>query len=196
MKENLPFIQIEAINQILLMLKNEHTLVIKIENEKMLFKLFNSVGTNINLQDDSFLESQFEVIPHKLPLQGSLSHHKQNLVEIKPILPINSILVNKNGKKELIPFTEVLWLEADGNHTFIHTINKKYIIRKSLKSLTNGLDKRFQQCHKKYYINLDFLISIKQNSLYLQGGQFIPMSRFYQKTFTEQMMAYLHVQKG
>lgn len=99
----------------------------------------------------------------------------------------NFILLKNGNKRELIPYEKVMWLEAEGNYTFIHTSEAKYVLKKPLCRIIEDLDDRFGQCHKKYCVNLQYVHSLKNNLLILKNKQIVPMSYFYKKVFMQML---------
>jgi two-component system, LytTR family, response regulator len=53
---------------------------------------------------------------------------------------------------------EITCLEGEGNYTYIYTRRgKRYLVSKTLKSLTENLDVCFLRVHKSYMINTDYI---------------------------------------
>ena len=96
-----------------------------------------------------------------------------------PFAGANSFFIKNGKKREVIPFDNITWLEAEGNYTYIHTITTKYVLKKPLRRIIITLDERFAQCHKKYCVNI--------NSVTLKNNQDIPLTYFYKKDFTQKI---------
>jgi two-component system LytT family response regulator len=53
---------------------------------------------------------------------------------------------------------EITCLEGEGNYTFIYTCRgKRYLVSRTLKSLTEHLDESFLRIHKSFIINTDYI---------------------------------------
>jgi len=53
---------------------------------------------------------------------------------------------------------DITCLEGEGNYTFIYTCRgKRYLVSKTLKSLTEQLDESFLRVHKSFIINTDYI---------------------------------------
>lgn len=53
---------------------------------------------------------------------------------------------------------EITCLEGEGNYTYIYTRRgKRYLVSKTLKSLTENLEVSFLRVHKSYMINTDYI---------------------------------------
>lgn len=68
------------------------------------------------------------------------------------------IAIHLTGKILLIKPEDITCLEGEGNYTFIHTCRgKRYLVSRTLKSLTEHLDESFLRIHKSYIINRHFI---------------------------------------
>ncbi|MPR35851.1 LytR/AlgR family response regulator transcription factor [Salmonirosea aquatica] len=53
---------------------------------------------------------------------------------------------------------DITCLEGEGNYTFIYTCRgKRYLVSRTLKSLTEHLDESFLRVHKSFIINTDYI---------------------------------------
>jgi two-component system response regulator LytT len=86
----------------------------------------------------------------------------------------------KQGTKTIrILFSEILFLEADGNYTHIHTLSTKYTERKKLKEIMDELEGHpFVRVHKSYAVNKQKIHSHTREKILL-GGHEIPVGRTY-----------------
>jgi len=86
-------------------------------------------------------------------------------------------LIKENYQYIKIPLAEIQWFESDGNYIEIKTLQKKYVIRCSLKKLQQLLPpKRFVKCYKKYIINIELVDKFSKEFVHINGNQ-IPVSR-------------------
>jgi DNA-binding LytR/AlgR family response regulator len=93
-------------------------------------------------------------------------------------LVINQHLLIKEGYHFIkIPLNDILWFESDKNYIEVKTVQKKYIIRSSLKKLLEQLpSKDFVKCYKQFIINIHHATSFTSDTVMIQGQQ-IPISR-------------------
>ena len=69
------------------------------------------------------------------------------------------IAIHLTGKTLLLKPEDITCLEGEGNYTFIHTCRgKRYLVSRTLKSLTEHLDGSFLRVHKSYIINTHFIV--------------------------------------
>lgn len=78
---------------------------------------------------------------------------------------------------QMIDYKEIIYLKADNVYTIIHTYNKDYLIRKSLKDMEKELHFPFYRVHKSYIINFDYLKDINHLELTLTTSEIIKISR-------------------
>ena len=97
----------------------------------------------------------------------------------------DSIFIKKKGLLEKVKYSNLHWIEADGNHITIHAADgRDYTIRKSLKELSDKLPKdRFLRVHKSFIVLVDAVTAIDTSFVYL-GDRKIPIGRSYYNAFT------------
>lgn len=67
-------------------------------------------------------------------------------------------VINRNQQVLKIHYEEILFIEAEGNYTFINTLNHKvYARKKPLKKLKEELGHTFIQINKSHIINMAFI---------------------------------------
>lgn len=87
---------------------------------------------------------------------------------------------------------EIICVEAQLHKLIIKTSEKEYNDHRSLKEIINKFPKdTFFRVHKSYIINLDHLISLKNNSLRLVNNDEIMIGRIYRKDFEMFYQRYL-----
>lgn len=93
----------------------------------------------------------------------------------------NPTLNIKIGNKlKVIPISDVHWFEADDYCVKVHTSEKSYTMRKSLKSLQKELASlNFVRVHRSALLNLDYLdhIDFHSSTVKLQSTLEIPISK-------------------
>jgi len=79
-----------------------------------------------------------------------------------------------------LPEKEIIYLQVDGNYTEIHTTEKRYVVRKSMKKVLDDIQLNLYQIHRNYYVN-PYFIKEANSSVYLSNGAVLPLSRNYKK---------------
>ena len=89
----------------------------------------------------------------------------------------NHLLIKDNYHFIKIALSDILWFESDNNYVEIKTLQRKFVIRCSLKRLLDQLPiTDFVRCHKQFIINIFQVESFKTNEVKIQGVT-IPISR-------------------
>lgn len=83
-----------------------------------------------------------------------------------------------------LPERAIVYLEVDGNYTEIHTLEKRYVVRKSMKRILADLNIPLYQVHRNYFVNPNY-IKEANVSVYLSTGKVLPLSRSYKKELIE-----------
>ncbi len=83
---------------------------------------------------------------------------------------IEKLAVNQDGKTILIPYTQVIFVEAYEDYSYVHTSKQKFLTSHRLKNLEDRLaPHRFFRVHRKYLVNLDMVTEIAS----LPGSNFM-----------------------
>lgn len=118
---------------------------------------------------------------HKYSLLSSI----QLLLNVFPPANQQSIeVVHRNHQRVKIMSIEILYVEAEGNYTSIHTINDKVYTRKmSLKMVLKELSNSFIQINKSQIINTHFIkrLELGKKQLFLTNQKMIKIGRKYRK---------------
>ena len=92
----------------------------------------------------------------------------------------SSISVQSMGRTIFLTPDVITFLEGEGNYTFIYTnTGKKYLVSKTLKSLTGHLNENFIRVHKSYVVNADYVVERMEDDrmLRMSCGKEVVVSR-------------------
>jgi DNA-binding LytR/AlgR family response regulator len=85
-------------------------------------------------------------------------------------MEIEKLPVTLEGKTVLVPYTQVIFVEAYEDYSYVHTASEKYLTSYRLKNLEDRLKPyRFFRVHRKFLVNLDMVTEIAS----LPGGNFM-----------------------
>lgn len=89
-------------------------------------------------------------------------------------------LIKINNKLKRVEFDEIDYFESDGKYLYIHTGDRKYISRSSIKDILSKLPSYFLRVHLSFIVNLRNIkhLNIKDNKIQLSVDQ-VPFSRKY-----------------
>lgn len=112
----------------------------------------------------------------RVPLEGEeedrfLSALRQawDLGHERPV-DIEKLPITLDGRTILLPYTQILFIEAYEDYSFVHTAGQKLLTSYRLKNLEERLrPHRFFRVHRKYLVNLDQVTEIAT----LPGGNFM-----------------------
>lgn len=89
----------------------------------------------------------------------------------------NSLFIKQDGSLIKVSIDEILYAEAFDNYCFVHTIDKKFLLPHTLKSVEKKLSgKSFLRVHRSYMINLKSISVINDDHLVINNKS-IPVSK-------------------
>ncbi|MEM6804589.1 MAG: response regulator transcription factor, partial [Bacteroidota bacterium] len=97
------------------------------------------------------------------------------------------MLIKSGGKIHFIDFSEIRWIEAFDYYVKVHTADRFFLVRESMKKMEVKLSPHnFIRIHKSSIINLDFIKELEPyfNGEYyvkLKEGEKLKLSRTYKK---------------
>lgn len=86
----------------------------------------------------------------------------------------------KNGKKlEKIDVAQLMWLSSDGNYCSLHTHDKRFLIKKSMRSILTALpEEEFIKIHKSHIVRLECIEEFYPSESKVKvNGKFFPVGR-------------------
>ena len=99
----------------------------------------------------------------------------------------NLIIQDAKNPIQIIPFKDILWIDAAGDYMCVHTPQETHVMRARLKELEkNTLPEDFLRIHKSTIVNLTHIKQLNplRNSEYtavLNNGKTLKVSRTYSK---------------
>jgi len=100
---------------------------------------------------------------------------KENSASIKP----GGLFIRKNQKIANVSFSEIFYIQSDGRYCRIHTENEMYLIRSSMKEVTERLPlNTFVKCHRSYLVNMSKVKTVDLiNDFVILKEMRVPLSR-------------------
>jgi len=102
-----------------------------------------------------------------------------------PALPaITQLLIPERSGTRIVKVDQVQWIETADNYVILHTADSAPLMRQTLAGLLDKLGPRFQRCHRRAAVQLDWIDNIinldkGDCELVLRGGARVPCSRQY-----------------
>lgn len=85
--------------------------------------------------------------------------------------------VTHDRQTDLIPLSQILYVEAQKQYILIHTPEETYRMKATLTETKDALDEYFFKCQRSFLINLRYVMQIKTGCVVLKNGEEIPISR-------------------
>lgn len=85
--------------------------------------------------------------------------------------------VTYDHSTDLVPFSRILYVEAQKQYVLIHTFDETYRMKRSFGKILEELDEFFYKCQRSFCVNLSHITRIKSSSVLLKNGEEIPISR-------------------
>lgn len=123
-------------------------------------------------------KTMFIVKPfHQLSLQAMIEH-------LLPPAPSQEGLMipGKFRKKLFLPYEKTIYIKADRNYVHFQTTERRYSIKRSLRTVLHELDARFLQVHKAFVVNGDFATRLDLSAQeVIVNGSPIPVGRSFRE---------------
>lgn len=89
------------------------------------------------------------------------------------------IFIKRKKQLEKVKISDIFYVEADGKYAQIYMVDKKYLVRMSLKEVINRLNSNlFLQTHRSFVVNIDKIKSVDlQDSVIILENMHVPISR-------------------
>lgn len=101
----------------------------------------------------------------------------------------DALFIKEKYRYSKILIADILWIKAEGNYLELHLQDKKELIRASLGSFLERLNRHnFFRTHKSYAVNLDHLTKVEPTFVFI-GKTEIPIS----KTYADELLHRLNV---
>lgn len=86
---------------------------------------------------------------------------------------------------------QVTYLEIQGHNLIVHSSNKDYLLRSTLKEMEAKLNAaEFVRCNSCYLVNLSYVEAVRDNQV-IVAGRALQMSRSRKKAFKDALTNYL-----
>lgn len=97
----------------------------------------------------------------------------------------DSLIIRDGGNSVIIQIQNILFIEASGAYSKIHTTERSYLVSKTLKVLTPMLPDHFYRLHRSFLVPGFQIESFKGNTANLKTGHLIGLSKSGRKLLLE-----------
>ena len=140
----------------------------------------NPISFLIKPFNDIQLQRIIEITIKNLAKQEETADHKTQKEEWEnDFLFQEHFYIKTRQKLEKVAVDSVLFLASDGHHSWVHTEEKKFLVRLSMKELLKRLPTElFVQTHRSYVVNFKKVQSVDlEESTINVGNQQVPLSK-------------------
>lgn len=102
---------------------------------------------------------------------------------------LNRIMIKLRDSIQIIPVSEVLYIESADDYVYIHTESAKNLLRETLASIEAKLDpSKFVRIHRSTIVNIEKVVRLKQNKygdydVFLRGDIRLKLTRTFKDHF-------------
>ncbi len=109
-----------------------------------------------------------------------------------PLPAISQLLIPERGGTRIVKVEQIQWIETADNYVVLHTADGQPLMRQTLAGLVDKLGPRFQRCHRRAAVQLDWIASVQHRDkgdgeLVLRSGVRVPCSRQYRAGVMERL---------
>lgn len=87
------------------------------------------------------------------------------------------LCVTYERRTDFVPFSQILYVEAQRQYVLIHTFGETYRMKRSFAETVDELDEFFFKCQRSFCVNLCHVAQIKSSCVLLKNGEEVPVSR-------------------
>lgn len=105
-----------------------------------------------------------------------------------------SLVISSRGNTyQSLLFRDIYYLEASNHKITFYTASGVYEGYFKITEMAGRLDNRFFQCHRSYFVNLDFVCGYEDGLAFLTNGSKVPVSRLRINDFSQAVLSYMKV---
>lgn len=101
------------------------------------------------------------------------------------------LLVQYKGAVEMVPVSNILYMESRAHQLFISTINDRILTYKKIDDYEQMLEHLFVRIHKSFFVNMDYIKRFERTVLTLKNGETLPVSKAKYLTMRNKFFKYM-----
>ncbi len=113
------------------------------------------------------------------------------LTEVKPE-EIKSLVVNSENKMRRIQVNNILYVEAAGHGSVMHTVEEVIPLKESFGEMEKQVTQTDEmiKCHRAYLVNIRFISAFQNTMIILDNGETLPVSRSQVKRVQQEFLRF------
>lgn len=99
----------------------------------------------------------------------------------------NTLLIKKGNVLVKVAIDDIYYVESDDRYCYIYTSDSRFLVQKSLKSVSETLPENFVSIHRKYVVNTNQILSVHPTDylVILKNKKNVPVSQRHRKLLLE-----------
>lgn len=135
---------------------------------------------------DGYAVSAFDYIV-KSDFERKFNNVMKRLMKTFAQIPLS--IEDSRGNFEIVPLTEIMYIESEGRGTVIHTRNGSISAKMPIGRLSAELpESLFTEIYKSIYVNISEIKRTMNDTLMLSDGKILPLSRRRKKAVLSAIM--------
>lgn len=135
-----------------------------------------------------YIVKPFDETDLKVNIEIALVKNQTPVLKQQVNLNIDKFFIRENNELLSIELSEVNWIEAYDNYSYIFTKKGKHLISHTLKSIEEKLfDKGFVRIHRSYLVNFNKITSVSEGYIYIEDKN-LPLGKSYKQSFYDQLL--------
>lgn len=105
---------------------------------------------------------------------------------------IKTLIVNTEDEVKRIRINKILYIEADGHGSILHTTDEVVSLKESLGEIEKQVHSEDEmiKCHRAYLVNLRYVSAIQNSNTILDNNERVPVSRNQMKKVQQEFLKY------
>lgn len=101
------------------------------------------------------------------------------------------LIIKKRDGVCSVPYSDIVWMSSELRRVILHCIDGEYSYIGTLNELKEELPPNFAECHKSFWVNMDYIKRIGKKEAEMFSGVIVPISRSKHGIFLERYMTYI-----
>lgn len=147
-------------------------------------KRINPAGFIVKPFNTNDIHAIVEIVLYNKRTKPSIEAVAAKAKDDSPYLVTDAVFIKADNAYERVPYTEIYYVEANGNMVTIYTKNRNYTIRKSMKDMEEKLPAHlFLRVQKSFIVQLGQIESFNTKDINLMSGAVVQVGRQYYNSF-------------
>lgn len=130
------------------------------------------------------IHAMVEIVLYNQRTRPALSESASSKIAESPYLVVDAVYIKADNSFERVDYSDIYYVEANGNMVTIFSKNRNFTIRKSMKDMEEKLPSNlFLRVQKSYIVQLAQIESFNTKEINLKTGDVVQVGRQYYNSF-------------